>query len=531
MKRKVINAFKKEIKSAFGVDKLASLVIKICKDELSNALTSNTMEMNTIIEYMQPGCRAPFPYVAIIQTYQKIFGKNFKTDILSIWNNNNLFKASLDKDMSRLKIPRQGIYYKKLDQKTILMLIVTTSVNGNKDEDDDIQSICRVEIVQLIIGGNRRKWKSKIIAMNDKHLTLLNGTTKRQPITSMLDKDEVPSPVIRIDNISKDNVLAISNRMVRPLNNIIFPEKDEIMEKIQNFMDGFELYKQTSIPYKIGILLHGIHGTGKTSFALSLAYEYNIPITFLDLSFFDTDNPDLGLLDDMLKTTLPLSGMNPYHSNAAIEISMAAKRLTIDKPKYRIIVIDEIDTQLSPDEMDISNNSKIITKRILRLLNALDSVGNGAIVIATTNHVNRLDPRLIRSGRFDYIYELKDLDKSYCTKLLLERGIDEPEKLLKDKDFPYNPSKLEQDLISYIITENNLCNTHKIDIKELMGDDVDSIIDDVESDSTDENIKSNIPHVLAADGFHPKTSFIQQYSTPVMPDDFDGDKISEYTIK
>ena len=53
MKRKVINAFKKEIKSAFGVDKLASLVIKICKDELSNALTSNTMEMNTIIEYMQ----------------------------------------------------------------------------------------------------------------------------------------------------------------------------------------------------------------------------------------------------------------------------------------------------------------------------------------------------------------------------------------------------------------------------------------------------------------------------------------------
>lgn len=296
-------------------------------------------------------------------------------------------------------------------------------------------------------------------------------------------------------------------------------------------MDGFELYKQTSIPYKIGILLHGIHGTGKTSFALSLAYEYNIPITFLDLSFFDTDNPDLGLLDDMLKTTLPLSGMNPYHSNAAIEISMAAKRLTIDKPKYRIIVIDEIDTQLSPDEMDISNNSKIITKRILRLLNALDSVGNGAIVIATTNHVNRLDPRLIRSGRFDYIYELKDLDKSYCTKLLLERGIDEPEKLLKDKDFPYNPSKLEQDLISYIITENNLCNTHKIDIKELMGDNVDNIVDDVESDSTDTNIKSNIQQVSVNETVLKTPLFIQQYSTPIIPSDFVGDKISEYTIK
>lgn len=227
MKRKVINAFKKEIKSAFGVDKLASLVIKICKDELSNAITSNTMEMNTIIEYMQPGCRAPFPYVAIIQTYQKIFGKSFKTDILSIWNNNNLFKANLEKDKSRLKIPRQGIYYKKLDQKTILMVIVTTSVNGNKDDDDDIQSICRVEILQLIIGGNRKKWKSKIITMNDNHLTLLNGTTKKQ--IPMFDKDKVPSPVIRIDNISKDNVLAISNRMACPLNNIVFPEKDEIM--------------------------------------------------------------------------------------------------------------------------------------------------------------------------------------------------------------------------------------------------------------------------------------------------------------
>lgn len=529
MKRKIINAVKKEIKFAFGIDKLTSLVMKICKDQLTDIITSNIVDMDTIIEYQNLGSSTSFPYASILQTYKKIFGKHFKTDALSSCNNTSLFKDTIHKDIILTEIPRQGIYYKKLDQKTLLIVIVNTTLSKLDNDDDIPQSVCCVEIVQLLIGGNRKKWKSRIIKLNDKHHTLLRNSVKSwNPFKDEDDDDDVSSPIININTVSKDNTLFISNRMIRPLNNIIFPQKDEIMEKIQKFMDGFELYRQTSIPYKIGILLHGTHGTGKTSFALALGYKYNIPITFLDLTFFDTDNPNLGLLDEMLNSTVQISDTSLYKN--AISMPPLAKRRTGDKPIYRIIVIDEIDAQLSTNEIDIDNNSKIITKRILRLLNALDSIGNGAIVIATTNHLNRLDPKLIRSGRFDYIYELKDLDKSYCTKLLLERGIDNPEKILKDKNFPYNPSKLEQDLISYIITENNLCNTHKIDIKELMGDDVDDIIDDVESDSTDKINTSNIHHA-SVDEFHPKTSYIYHHSLPVLPGDFDGDKMSEYEIK
>ncbi len=45
------------------------------------------------------------------------------------------------------------------------------------------------------------------------------------------------------------------------------------------------------------------------------------------------------------------------------------------------------------------------------LLNVLDGIlcPDGLVVIATTNHHTRLDPALIRAGRFDYTFELGKL--------------------------------------------------------------------------------------------------------------------------
>merc|ERR1712079_205118 len=53
--------------------------------------------------------------------------------------------------------------------------------------------------------------------------------------------------------------------------NIFFPQKKELIEKIQFFMDNESWYLEHGIPYMFGLLLHGEPGCGKTSTIKAIA--------------------------------------------------------------------------------------------------------------------------------------------------------------------------------------------------------------------------------------------------------------------
>lgn len=503
MNNKMVKIIKNELSGAFGLNKIKTIIPRIFIDRINRAIISNTMEVDHVFENIRLDFRGPAEYCALLRTYAKIFGsKVFKIEFVQSMANANLFKTASNpkskySSRSIAEIPKSGVYTKVLDEKTIILVLITTEMKSTLNSEDEYISLCKVDITQYIIGGNRKKWKSKIVSLNDKHLKEIDEERMFIPQNKRNMNNE-PSPTINVSLISssKNGPQTVTRRTIRPMNTIVFPEKDEILEKIQNFMDGSELYYKTSIPYKIGILLHGNHGTGKTSFALALAHKYNIPISMLDLSFFDDGDPDLGVLDDALISRPPLlttRNQYAYSSYTQPFISHYGAGEAIEA-SYRIILIDEIDAQLTSDDINMSTDkgTKVVAKRLLRLLNALDSIGNGAIVIATTNHIDCLTPKLIRSGRFDYLYELNDLDESYCRDMIVSRGISEPDKLLKGKTFPYNPSELEQDLIEYIIKEHKLCNTHKIDINELMSDELtDSELEEVSQSTVDDDLEKH----------------------------------------
>lgn len=180
----------------------------------------------------------------------------------------------------------------------------------------------------------------------------------------------------------------LSEQFKRPMESVILPK--ESLDKIINHIDKFrarkEWYRENGIPWRTGILLIGPPGTGKTSIVKALAGKYGDSLHLVDLS-----------------------NMNGQVLRSALS----------EVPHEGIAVIEDIDAadgagkRQKKNEPDGGNKEIFKQASLSDILNAIDgpAAGEGRILIATTNHVEKLDPALIRDGRFDLKIEI-----GYMTK-------------------------------------------------------------------------------------------------------------------
>lgn len=154
--------------------------------------------------------------------------------------------------------------------------------------------------------------------------------------------------------------------------------KQEIIQNIDKFIESEELYKKSGIPHKMGMVLYGKPGTGKTSLIKAIATKYRFNVHTVSLNNISTDS---------------LKGILSFK----------------DESVYNIIVFEDIDVAKATHNRDGSNintsNKQVDLAGILNTLDGLADADN-MIFIATTNHIQKLDPALLRAGRFDYHYEL-----------------------------------------------------------------------------------------------------------------------------
>jgi chaperone BCS1 len=174
----------------------------------------------------------------------------------------------------------------------------------------------------------------------------------------------------------------------RPLASVILPRGvvENVIKDATRFLEGAEWHAERGIPWRRGYLLYGPPGTGKTSLVKSLAGALGLDLAIINLT--------ASRLDDQ-----SLSG------------------LFAGAPARSILLIEDIDAAFAQRDRDDAGRGITFSG----LLNAIDGVASqeGHLLFMTTNHIERLDPALIRPGRVDMRIPFGLLDQTLALRMLL----------------------------------------------------------------------------------------------------------------
>lgn len=221
---------------------------------------------------------------------------------------------------------------------------------------------------------------------------------------------------IECSTINSNGTFSSNIKFKRKLNTIYLENKEELIKSINIWEKSEDFYRERGIPYKLGILLYGEPGTGKSSLIHAVASELNKDIIILTAG---------AILNGKL---------NKYND------------VCYDTPP--VIVIEEIDTIVSSRKQDkeLSETEKSVLSELLNFLDGPSSP-DSYIIIATTNHIEKLDPAIIRSGRFDIKIQMGKISRDLAIQMCLDFNCN-PEEILDDST-EFNPSELQSKLIFF----------------------------------------------------------------------------------
>jgi len=230
-------------------------------------------------------------------------------------------------------------------------------------------------------------------------------------------------------------------------------KKKEIMEDLQDFANGQSFYHKTGRAWKRGYLLYGPPGTGKSSMIAAMA-------NYLGYDIYDLE-------------------LTEVHNNSEL------RKLLMKTSSKSIIVIEDIDCSINLTNRNNNGNTSVSASRsyydselrggggacgeeggntitLSGLLNFTDGLwsccGSERIFVFTTNHIEKLDPALLRSGRMDM-----HIFMSYCSfpalKILLKNylGCEEcelEESILKQLEEVVDVARMTPADISEVLIKN-----------------------------------------------------------------------------
>ncbi|KAJ6813771.1 AAA-ATPase ASD, mitochondrial-like [Iris pallida] len=176
-------------------------------------------------------------------------------------------------------------------------------------------------------------------------------------------------------------------------------KRKENLDELDTFRRGKEYYANVGKAWKRGYLLYGPPGMDKSTTVTAMANHMDYDIYDLELTTVKT-NSDLKrlLIETMSKSIILIEDID-------CSLELTGKRKQMSKK-------DEEESEkkkLPAEEKDES--SRVTLSGLLNFNDGLWSASTGErLVVFTTNHIEKLDPALIRRGRMD-----KHIEMSYCS--------------------------------------------------------------------------------------------------------------------
>jgi transitional endoplasmic reticulum ATPase len=173
---------------------------------------------------------------------------------------------------------------------------------------------------------------------------------------------------------------------------------DEVKEALKEAVEwplkysGLFLKAGTNPPK--GIILYGKPGTGKTYLAKAVASQSGV-------NFISVKGPQL---------------MSKYIGESEKGVRELFKKARQAAPT--ILFLDEIDS-LCPRRSGNSSGDSVADRVLSQFLTEMDGIEDlkGVVVLAATNRIDMIDPALLRSGRFDLMFELSNPDEKTREKI------------------------------------------------------------------------------------------------------------------
>jgi chaperone BCS1 len=159
-------------------------------------------------------------------------------------------------------------------------------------------------------------------------------------------------------------------------------DKESLVEDVARFRKSRQRYSRLGVPYHRGYLLYGLPGTGKTSLVSAVAAHFALSVYYVNLTEFNDRSLMAAVRQIPRDSVLLFEDIDCMRSGQKRETAAGA------------------DKQDGKTEKEGINNGVTLSG----LLNVLDGffAPTGVLFMMTTNHVEALDPALLRPGRIDY---------------------------------------------------------------------------------------------------------------------------------
>jgi len=276
------------------------------------------------------------------------------------------------------------------------------------------------------------------------------------------------------DHVSVYNGVCTRGQKYKRSMDSIFTNNNEhyqLLDAIKEFLDNKDKYRKLSYPYSFSALLYGHPGCGKSSTILAVASALNKDIQYVNLAklsferFLSTvNNPDHDIIvfEDIDAINSSCTRKRASDDDDCPELPIdpdEAKK--IEEYKLRnggFPINDEGDTCFPPNpvqpltepELSVDSPSSPLAESINAafgtslsdLLNVTDGLlsSDGSICIFTTNHIERLDPALLRAGRMNKCIEFTLLNAETAGRMI-EANLGYKVDNLKDS---INPAELQE---------------------------------------------------------------------------------------